>query len=277
MAEKAVPATMQVAGNIMQSPVTQRLATGALVAPQMGALPQISPTTAPTTQVTPMSGTTPATGTTPQETMSPDGQYLISNGEYYTKDKKWRFDTAQDDWVLNQPTSEGITGEPGEPEERNTLTGYTPEQLYDAAIKAYQSGDKASYTQLKTMYDDETAYQKDLVPSMEQKEKEVNEARDVIDNIDTVLSRNLTWMTGLASPLGRIPGTSGYDTQRMVQQIKDQLSLASVGKLKGQGQVSDAERRMLANAVTALDVNMSQEAFRNELNKVRNILERNLK
>ena len=41
-----------------------------------------------------------------------------------------------------------------------TLTGYTPEQLYAGAMKAYRAGDKSSYSQLKSMYDDETAYQK---------------------------------------------------------------------------------------------------------------------
>jgi len=40
-----------------------------------------------------------------------------------------------------------------------SLTGYTPETLYSAAIKAYQAGDKSAYSQLMNMYNDETKYQ----------------------------------------------------------------------------------------------------------------------
>jgi hypothetical protein len=103
-----------------------------------------------------------------------------------------------------------------------------------------------------------------------------NEVRDTIGNIDTILKKNLGVVTGKSSVLSLIPGTEWFDTRKQVQQVKDQLSLASVGKLKGQGQVSDAERKMLANASSALDVGMTEKAFREELRKVKGILSRNV-
>jgi hypothetical protein len=65
------------------------------------------------------------------------------------------------------PTTEGVqTGSLSTPiqtqpttTKQTTLTGYTPEQLYAGAMKAYKAGDKSSYNQLKSMYDDETSYQ----------------------------------------------------------------------------------------------------------------------
>lgn len=107
-------------------------------------------------------------------------------------------------------------------------------------------------------------------------EKQKNEVQDTVSNIDTVLGKDLSFVGTFGSIRSKIPGTDSYDTARQIQQIKDQLSLASVGKLKGQGQVSDAERLMLANASTALDVGMTEKAFREELGKVKKILNRSI-
>ena len=107
-------------------------------------------------------------------------------------------------------------------------------------------------------------------------EKQVNEVKDTIGGIDTILGKDLGMVTGKSSVFGLIPGTESYGIRKQIQQIKDQLSLASVGKLKGQGQVSDAERKMLASSSTALNVGMREEDFRKELKKVKNILSRNI-
>lgn len=103
---------------------------------------------------------------------------------------------------------------------------------------------------------------------------QANEVKDTIGNIDMVLNKDLSWVGLLGGIRSKIGGTEQFNTARKIQQIKDQLSLASVGKLKGQGQVSDAERRMLANASSALDVGMTEKAFREELKEVKKILER---
>jgi len=81
------------------------------------------------------------TGNLPKPILSPKGQ--------------WRWDETQNDWVPNKQEQAGQL----EQQAQTSLTGYTPEELYGAAIKAYQAGDKSSYSQLMNMYDEETKYQ----------------------------------------------------------------------------------------------------------------------
>jgi len=113
-------------------------------------------------------------------------------------------------------------------------------------------------------------------PAQTAEKTQINEVKDTIGNIDTVLGKNLSTVAGPGGVLGLIPGTKSYTTRGQIQQIKDQLSLASVGKLKGQGQVSDAERRLLANASSNIKFGMNPGDLREELNKVRGILGRNI-
>lgn len=101
-----------------------------------------------------------------------------------------------------------------------------------------------------------------------------NEARDTISLIDEVLgSDNLKGVTGI-SIANRIPGTASFTLQQKINQIKDKLALAARGQLKGQGQISDMETRMLQNAVSALNSGMNEADFRAELNKIKSILGR---
>lgn len=151
-----------------------------------------------------------------------------------------------------------------------TLTGYTPEEHIAAYQNALRSGDQKAADKIYALYEKEVTFQ----GGNNQNQK--NEVNDTIDNIDKILGSDLTYATGIIGKTVNIPGTSAYDLKRQIQQVKDQLSLASVGKLKGQGQVSDAEREMLANAATSLDTGMTQEAFRKELENVKTILKRKL-
>ena len=159
------------------------------------------------------------------------------------------------------------------PQKTTTLTGHTPDQHAMAYQRAMAAGDTAEAEKIYSQYEKEVKYQAESQTT----QKATNEVSDTIASIDTVLKRNLNPVTGIWRVLGNVPGTNAYDTRRMVEQVKSQLQLASVGKLKGQGQVSDAERRILADAATALDSGMTEKAFRDELNKVRKILERNIK
>lgn len=71
--------------------------------------------------------------------------------------------------INNQPNNEytnqntnnvqDTTSIPQQPQ-TNYVTGYSPEELYKGYLAAKQAGDSSSATQIKTMYDDETAYQK---------------------------------------------------------------------------------------------------------------------
>ena len=94
----------------------------------------------------------------------------------------------------------------------------------------------------------------------------------IVDLVDEVLgSNNLKGVTGV-SIANKIPGTSSYDLQKKIDQIKNKLTVEERAKLKGQGQISDRETQMLENAVTALDSGMSETAFRTELQNIKDIL-----
>lgn len=64
---------------------------------------------------------------------------------------------------------------------------------------------------------------------------------------------------------GLIPGTQRANFVTDFKSLKDQLSLEGVKYLKGQGQVSDAERAMLASAVTKLNLSQSESEFKSTL------------
>lgn len=132
--ETVTPAAMKGAGAVLQSPITQRGLTTSLVSPTEGA-----PTTVPTETGLETGGLP-----TPEQTITPEKEEpILSPGG------QWQWDTTQNDWVPYQAeTTQGAS-----------LTGYTPEELYNASIKAYQAGDKSSYSQLMNMYDEETKYQ----------------------------------------------------------------------------------------------------------------------
>jgi len=62
-----------------------------------------------------------------------------------------------------------------------------------------------------------------------------------------------------------IPGTDKADFVIDFQNLKDMLSLEGVKYLKGQGAVSDAERALLANAITKLNLSQSETDFQTTL------------
>jgi hypothetical protein len=72
-----------------------------------------------------------------------------------------------------------------------------------------------------------------------------------------------------------IPGTDAADFKNLFDSIKSKLSLEGTKYLKGQGQVSDAERKLLAEAVSELNLAQSEEAFKASLKKIINKLSGN--
>jgi hypothetical protein len=73
-----------------------------------------------------------------------------------------------------------------------------------------------------------------------------------------------------------IPGSAQFNLANDFKSLKSQLSLEGVKYLKGQGQVSDAERAMLAQAVTKLDLSQSEEEFNTTLQGIIDKLEGNI-
>lgn len=72
-----------------------------------------------------------------------------------------------------------------------------------------------------------------------------------------------------------IPGTDKSNFVIDFQNLKDMLSLEGVKYLKGQGQVSDAERALLANAVTKLNLSQTEDEFQETLQSIIDRLEGN--
>lgn len=69
-----------------------------------------------------------------------------------------------------------------------------------------------------------------------------------------------------------IPGTGAYDVAQKIKTLQSQSFLSSVEKMKGLGQLTEAEGQRLVNSVGALEPGMSEKAFRSEMAKVENTL-----
>ncbi len=69
-----------------------------------------------------------------------------------------------------------------------------------------------------------------------------------------------------------IPGTKAADFEIQFNNLKSLLSLDNVKLLKGQGQVSDAERKLLADASAKLSLNQSEPEFKRALQDVSVVL-----
>lgn len=66
-----------------------------------------------------------------------------------------------------------------------------------------------------------------------------------------------------------IPFTGGAEAKNKYNQLVGLLKLENRQKLKGQGQISDFEGRILADASSALGRNLSEDAFKKELLKIK--------
>lgn len=68
--------------------------------------------------------------------------------------------------------------------------------------------------------------------------------------------------------LQRIPGTSPRNFEIQFNNLKSLLQLDNVKYLKGQGQISDSERKLLADASSKLSLDQSEEEFKTSLEKI---------
>jgi len=107
------------------------------------------------------------------------------------------------------------------------------------------------------------------------------DAIDTITTIDDILGRDLHSVLGPLEIRGTALGQSllggkGYDTKQLIENVRGNIELSAAGKLKGQGPISEGEREILKRAAAALSTSMSETEFRIQLNKVRDILGRNV-
>lgn len=69
-----------------------------------------------------------------------------------------------------------------------------------------------------------------------------------------------------------VPGSKAKDFEIQFNNLKSLLSLENVKYLKGQGQVSDAERKLLADASAKLDLAQSESEFKTSLENIVKVL-----
>lgn len=110
----------------------------------------------------------------------------------------------------------------------------------------------------------------------QQQQNEVQDTLALIDQIgkDPALNKSVgpidQYVGGVIS--GDPAGVNRF--RNLHNELSGKLQLAQAGKLKGQGQISDKERAMLAAAATALNPNTSEKDYRAELQKIRGQFER---
>lgn len=108
-------------------------------------------------------------------------------------------------------------------------------------------------------------------PAAQAQQNEVDDTLSLIDQIDA--DPSLGHAVGpvdqyVGGPLNMdLTGVNRF--KALNDQLVGKMSLAQAGKLKGQGQISDKERAMLAAAATALNRGLSEKDYKTELAKIR--------
>lgn len=111
----------------------------------------------------------------------------------------------------------------------------------------------------------------DQIEAQEKKSLAEKSKQQAISLVDDLLQRDTGAITGLKNPLKLATGEY-QQTKAIYDQLISSLSLESRQKLKGQGQISDYEFKVLEKASSALRQNLSNDAFEEELLKVKGIL-----
>lgn len=96
-------------------------------------------------------------------------------------------------------------------------------------------------------------------------------ALDVLNQIEN--HPGLSLGTGITSVANRIPGTSGYDFQNLVEQAKSGAFLSAIQQLRGMGSLSNAEGAAATAAVNRMDTATSKEAFLNAVRDYKKIVQ----
>src|SRR5690606_13673096 len=81
---------------------------------------------------------------------------------------------------------------------------------------------------------------------------------------------------GETSLANKIPGTSGYDFQNLVEQAKSGAFLTAIQQLRGLGSLSNAEGSTATAAVTRMDTATSKEAFLAALRDYRKVIQQGI-
>lgn len=115
-------------------------------------------------------------------------------------------------------------------------------------------------------------------PAAGQSAQQANEVQDTLDLIDRIgndpaLEGSVGQLNSRGVGYLRDPNANAR-FKSLHDQLVGKMSLAQAGKLKGQGQISDKERAMLASAATALNMGLGSPDYRGELGNIRGQFER---
>lgn len=164
----------------------------------------------------------------------------------------------------------------------NTITGHTPQEHMKALQSARAAGDKTAEADILANYNAEYQYQKDTgsIGGESDKEKKESEAKTktkALTLVDELLKRDTGAVTGARNPFKYATGEAQY-TKALLDQIKALLSIEGRSALKGSGQISDFEVKMLEDSMSALATNkngnyiLKNEDLKKELLKIQEAL-----
>lgn len=161
---------------------------------------------------------------------------------------------------------------------RNEAGGGTNDATAQAYLKGVQTG-QYKISDIPKEYQNAVAVglSSDTAPVSELKQNALKSVTDLITKFDSGAGTSAVGKSGFLNSLGYglIPGTKRSDFVTQFDNLKSLLSLDNVKLLKGQGQVSDAERRLLADASAKLELSQSEPEFRAALKDIQDALHGN--
>lgn len=108
--------------------------------------------------------------------------------------------------------------------------------------------------------------QKDVQESLE---SDLSTTENTLNTINQLKEGSgLEAAVGASSLLPTIPGSEAANFEARLEQLKSQQFLNEVGRLKGMGALSENEGKKLAAAASALDLSMSEDEFKRELDYI---------
>lgn len=91
---------------------------------------------------------------------------------------------------------------------------------------------------------------------------------------ELINSPGLEASVGASSILPTLPGSQAANFEAKLEQFQSLQFLNNIQKMKGLGALSEAEGRKVASAAGALNPNMSEKAFRKELDTIQGIMQK---
>jgi hypothetical protein len=105
--------------------------------------------------------------------------------------------------------------------------------------------------------------------------KDVATFDSTLSTIDQLINHEgLESAVGTSSIFPTIAGSEAANFEAKLEQLKGQQFLTEVTKMKGMGALSENEGKKIAAAAAALDLGMSEEAFREELNYIQKTMQK---